>query len=114
GKTWQPMCKGMRAEYMPPDQAYDPDVQDPHRMVQCPNQPDKLWVQHHNGVFRSTDSSASWSEFENARPSVFGFAVTVHPTDGDCAWFVPAVKDEKRVPVDNKLVVSRTRDGGRS
>jgi len=27
---------------------------------------------------------------------------------------VPAVKDECRVPVDAKLVVARTRDGGRS
>jgi hypothetical protein len=27
---------------------------------------------------------------------------------------VPAVKDEKRVPVDAKLAVTRTRDGGRS
>ncbi|MCZ3114687.1 hypothetical protein NYZ21_19830, partial [Acinetobacter baumannii] len=30
------------------------------------------------------------------------------------AWFAPAAKDECRVPVDGRLVVSRTRDGGRS
>ncbi len=30
------------------------------------------------------------------------------------AWFVPAVKDECRVPVDNRLVVTRTADGGAS
>jgi photosystem II stability/assembly factor-like uncharacterized protein len=46
--------------------------------------------------------------------SSFGFAVAVHPQDADTAWFVPAVKDEKRVPVDGALVVNRTRDGGRS
>ena len=34
--------------------------------------------------------------------------------DPETAWFVPAVKDECRVPVDGKLVVARTRDGGRS
>ncbi len=38
----------------------------------------------------------------------------MHPTDADTAWFVPAVKDECRVPVDAKLVVARTRDGGQS
>src|SRR5262249_34435559 len=32
----------------------------------------------------------------------------------DTAWLVPAVKDEKRVPVGGKVVVSRTRDGGRT
>jgi len=40
--------------------------------------------------------------------------VAVHPRDPDTAWFVPAVKDELRVPVDGKLVVTRTRDGGKS
>jgi hypothetical protein len=30
------------------------------------------------------------------------------------AWFVPATKDERRIPVDGKVVVARTRDGGKS
>jgi hypothetical protein len=47
-------------------------------------------------------------------PSKFGFAVAAHPRDPDTAWFVPAIKDERRVPVDGKVVVARTRDGGRS
>jgi photosystem II stability/assembly factor-like uncharacterized protein len=38
----------------------------------------------------------------------------VHPQDPDTAWFVPAVKDQKRIPVDGKLVMARTRDGGKS
>jgi len=40
--------------------------------------------------------------------------VAVHPHDGDTAWFVPAVKDEHRIPADGRVVVTRTRDGGRS
>ena len=38
----------------------------------------------------------------------------MHPTDPDTAWFIPATKDEKRYPVDARLVVTRTRDGGRN
>jgi len=34
--------------------------------------------------------------------------------DPDTAWFVPAIKDVRRIPVDGKVVVARTRDGGRS
>ena len=49
-----------------------------------------------------------------AKPSSFGFGVVVHPKDPDTAWFVPGIKDEKRYPVDGKLVVTRTRDGGKS
>jgi hypothetical protein len=48
------------------------------------------------------------------QPSVFGFAVAVHPNDPQTAWTVPAIKDEKRIPVDGKVVVARTRDGGQN
>jgi photosystem II stability/assembly factor-like uncharacterized protein len=38
--------------------------------------------------------------------------VAAHPRDSDTAWFIPAVKDEKRYPADGRVVVNRTRDGG--
>ncbi len=114
GATWRQTAHGMRADYLPPEEALQPDTQDPHRIAQCPAQPDKLWAQHHNGIFKSTDSGTSWTEVEQAGPSTFGFAVAVHPDDGDTAWFVPGVKDETRVPVDGQLVVTRTTDGGQS
>lgn len=114
GTNWSSRAQGMRAAYMPPERAYDPNIQDPHRLVACPAQPDHLWVQHHNGIFRSVDAGLHWQEIETAKPSAFGFAVAVHPQQPDTAWFVPAVKDECRVPVDQQLVVMRTRDGGKS
>lgn len=113
GDTWA-VGTGMHADYMPPDQRTNPVAQDPHVMRQCPAAPDRLWIQHHNGVFKSADGARTWAYVPNAAPSGFGFAVAVHPTDPDTAWFVPATKDERRVPVDGKLVVSRTRDGGTS
>ena len=61
-----------------------------------------------------TDGAASFQEIKAITPSKFGFAVAVHPKNRDTAWFVPAVKDECRVPVDAKLVVARTRDAGQS
>lgn len=114
GETWACTAEGMRAAYMPPDQSNEPGIQDPHCMVQCPSSPDVLWVQHHNGVFRSVDGAKSWTEIENVVPSTFGFAVAVHPDDGDTAWTVPAIKDELRIPVDGKVVVARTHDGGKT
>lgn len=114
GQTWCLEGKGLRAEYMPPEMAMDQDGQDPHRLVQCKAEPDKMWIQHHNGIFKSTDGGKNWDEIKEAGPATFGFAVAVHPNDGDTAWFIPGVKDEIRVPVDGKLVVTRTRDGGQS
>lgn len=113
GESWSCRANGMRAAYMPPERARDPNIQDPHRMVQCPAAPEVLWAQHHNGIFRSVDGAASWNELEDVKPSAFGFAVAVHPRDPATAWFVPAVKDECRVPPGGRLVVTRARDGGR-
>ena len=114
GDSWSCQATGMRAEFMPPDRASDPNIQDPHRVVCCPAAPDVFWAQHHNGIFLSRNDCESWSEIKDVQPSGFGFAVAVHPHDPDVAWFVPAVKDECRIPVDGRLVVTRTRDGGQT
>ena len=115
GENWTQNAHGMRYDFIPEEQgASDPDSQDPHRMVQCPANPDRFWVQHHCSIYRSDNGSESWDEIENVAPSGFGFAVAVHPEDADTAWFVPAKKDEQRYPVDGKFVITRTRDGGQS
>jgi hypothetical protein len=113
GASWTSQAKGMRAAYMPPELADKENAQDPHRVVRSPTRPDRLWTQHHNGIWRSDDNAASWQEVE-APISSFGFAVAVHPQEPDTAWFVPAQKDERRIPVNAQMVVNRTRDGGRS
>jgi hypothetical protein len=114
GASWEIRATGMFAEFMPPERRGDPYIQDPHRVVACPARPEVLWTQHHNGVFRSVDGGVSWTHVAAAAPSGFGFAVAVHPRDPGTAWFVPARKDEMRVPVDAQVVVSRTRDGGKT
>lgn len=114
GQAWSISARGMRAEYMPPEQAFDENAQDPHRIVRCEAAPHALWCQHHNGIFRSVDEGATWTEVTTAPVSAFGFAVAVHPRDPDTAWFVPAVKDERRVPAGLAMCVQRTRDGGRT
>lgn len=114
GASWTNPGTGMRAEYVPPEMTFHPIAQDIHALAQCRTDPDRLWVQHHNGIFRSDDGGASWSEIKEAGPSTFGFPVVVHPENADTAWFVPAIKDEKRYPAGGALVVTRTRDAGRS
>ncbi len=114
GATWRIINQGMHADYMPPERCGDPVAQDIHMLARSAADPKTLWCQHHNGVFRSTDAGARWDEVTAIRPSKFGFAVVVHPRDPDTAWFVPAIKDERRIPVDARLVVARTRDGGQN
>jgi hypothetical protein len=114
GETFRLSAKGIYSSFMPPERRDDEAIQDVHRIAQCAASPNVLWCQHHGGVFRSTDSGASWQEITTATPSRFGFAVAAHPKDPDVAWLVPAQKDETRVPVDAKVVVTRTRDGGKT
>jgi len=113
GATWTQRGAGLVATYAPPESAHDPVIQDPHRVARCAAAPDVMWMQHHNGIFRSTDAGANWSRL--ALPGDdFGFAVAAHPSDPATAWFVPAIKDELRIPRDGALAVTRTRDGGRT
>ncbi len=114
GASWRIINQGMYNEYMPPERRADPIVQDVHMLARCAAQPEVMWCQHHNGVFRSEDAGHSWQEITAILPSKFGFAVAAHPHDPDTAWFVPAIKDERRIPVDGKVVVARTCDGGHS
>lgn len=114
GATWANIGEGIRSDYAPPEHAYDPGSQDAHRIAWSAADPDTIWMQHHNGIFHSTDGGRKWREIDNANPSVFGFTVAMHPQDPQTAWFVPGVKDEFRVACDEALCVMRTRDGGKT
>jgi photosystem II stability/assembly factor-like uncharacterized protein len=114
GATWAQRGEGMRADHVPPESTNDPIAQDVHCLVQCAAKPTRMWVQHHNGIFISDDAGRNFREIKDVQPSVFGFAVAVHPRDADTAWFVPEIKDEKRIPEGGKVVVTRTRDGGKT
>ena len=110
GATWDLRGKGLYAAYMPEEKKHDLVSQDVHRIARCG---EVIWLQHHNGAFRSTDFGRTFTELD-VPPSSFGFAVAAHPRDPLTAWFVPAIKDELRIPVGAALCVSRTRDGGKS
>jgi photosystem II stability/assembly factor-like uncharacterized protein len=114
GQRWALAAKGMKADFMPPEQADSENIQDPHRIVRSPAAPELLWCQHHGGIWKSQNNAASWQRVENVPVSDFGFAVAAHPTQADTAWFAPAAADQQRVPKGGALVVNRTRDGGKS
>jgi photosystem II stability/assembly factor-like uncharacterized protein len=113
GESWKQSAHGMRFDQGPAEEAGNPDTQDPHMMVQCKADPTKFWVQHHCGIWKSVNDGVTWTEVK-AKPSSFGFGVVVHPKDPNTAWFVPGIKDEKRIPVGGKLVVTKTEDGGKT
>jgi hypothetical protein len=115
GASWRNTSDGMDAGgYMPPERRYDGNIQDVHRLDACAAEPDVLWAQNHCGMYRSTDAGLHWATIAPPAPSGFGFAVAAHPADPQRAWFAPAHSDAQRMPVDGMLVVTETRDGGKS
>ena len=112
GDSWALTASGMKADYLPADSADDGNTQDPHCLVQCAAQPEVLWVQHHCGIYRSVNGGKLWTAIAAPTPSGFGFAVAVDPQNPQRAWFVPALADICRIPVDGRMVVNRTDDGG--
>jgi photosystem II stability/assembly factor-like uncharacterized protein len=114
GGTWANTSAGMVADFMPPERREDPNIQDAHRIDQCATNPDVLWCQHHGGIFRSSDGGQRWNAIANPQPSGFGFAVAAHPLDPQRAWFVPAHSDAQRMAPEGRMVVTQTKDGGRS
>ena len=68
GTSWSLTAQGMKADYLPAESADDGNTQDPHALVQCRAQPDALWVQHHCGIYRSTDGGALWQPITAPAP----------------------------------------------
>ncbi len=114
GETWENIGQGMVAPYTPPEYAHDPGSQDVHRLVRCRAEPDRMWLQHHDGIYRSDDGGRQWRRIQPVSPGDFGFPVVVDDTHPDRAWFVPAIKDEHRVPPNGQMAVNRTDDGGQT
>lgn len=114
GATWSNTSEGMEATYMPPERSRDGNIQDVHRLHACRADPDVIWAQHHCGMYRTADGGKYWQRIDAPAPSAFGFAVAAHPRDPLRAWFVPAHSDAQRMPVDGRMVVNETRDGGRT
>jgi photosystem II stability/assembly factor-like uncharacterized protein len=110
GKTWKPINRGLRSEYIP-----DPHAEVGHcvhRLALHPTRPNVLFMQKHWDVMRSDDGGDSWHEISGNLPSDFGFVVDVHAHEPETVYVVPIKSDSEHYPPDGKLRVYRNRGGG--
>ena len=114
GKNWQPRNKGIRAKFMPPDQQFPEFGQCVHKVVSHPSNPDRMFLQHHWGIYRSDDAGDSWNDIGNGVPSDFGFALEIDPHDPNTIFVIPIESDEFRCTPEAKLRVFRSRNAGES
>ncbi|HZI85950.1 MAG TPA: hypothetical protein VFD48_03895 [Pyrinomonadaceae bacterium] len=114
GKTWEVRNKGVRAQFLPPDQWYPEFGQCVHKIVSHPSNPKRLFLQNHWGLYRSDDGGDSWQDIANGVPSDFGFALEVDHHNPDTAYIIPLESDEFRCTPEAKLRVYRTQNAGKS
>jgi photosystem II stability/assembly factor-like uncharacterized protein len=75
--------------------------------------PGLIYMQNHQGVYRSRDGGGVWEEITEGLPSTFGFPVAAHPRDPGTLWVFPLNGDSAgRYPPDASAAVWRSRDGG--
>ena len=114
GKNWQPRNKGIQAKFLPPDQQFPEWGQCVHKVVMHPSNPDRMFLQHHWGIYRSDDAGDTWNDIGKGVPSDFGFAMEMDPHNADTVYIIPIESDEFRCTPEAKLRVYRTRDAGGS
>ena len=117
GNGWQPLNKGVRADFLPdpfPEYGHDP-----HCVRQAPGHPDRLYQQNHCGIYRIDRPNDAWQDIGAGMPRIagaIGFPLVVHPRDPDTLWVFPmdGTTVWPRTAPGGKPAAYRSRDGGRT
>ena len=87
GKTWKPINRGLRSQYIP-----DPNAEVGHcvhHIAMNPSRPGVLFMQKHWDVMRSDDAGDNWKEISGNLPTDFGFVIDVHAHEPETVYVVP-------------------------
>jgi photosystem II stability/assembly factor-like uncharacterized protein len=110
GKTWQPINRGLKSEYIPNPEAEVGHCV--HHIAMHKSRPNVLFMQKHWDVMRSDNAGDLWHEVSGNLPTDFGFAIDVHAHEPDTIYVVPIKSDSEHFPLDGKLQVFRSKSGG--
>src|SRR6516225_59075 len=110
GKTWKPINKGLRSQYIPDQNAEVGHCV--HHIAMNAKRPGTLFMQKHWDVMRSDDAGDSWHEVSGNLPTDFGFTIDVHAHEPETIYVVPIKSDGEHFPPEGKLRVYRSRTGG--
>ena len=110
GKTWKPINRGLRSQYIPDQDAEVGHCV--HHIAMNPSRPGVLFMQKHWDVMRSDNAGDSWHEVSGNLPTDFGFAIDVHAHEPETIYVVPIKSDSEHYVHEGKLRVYRSRTGG--
>ena len=110
GKTWKPINKGLRSQYIP-----DPEAEVGHcvhHVAMHKSRPNVLFMQKHWDVMRSDNAGDNWHEVSGNLPTDFGFVIDVHAHEPETVFVVPIKSDSEHFVPEGKLRVFRSKTGG--
>lgn len=110
GTSWERRIQGLPR--WPEEAGDDEQVQCVHNVHRCAAEPETLYLQFHNGVFRSDDAALSWQSIGAGLPSDFGLPMAIDATNPDRAFVIPLVSEMDRVTVGGRVRVYGTADRG--
>ena len=111
GSSWRAANAGIVATFLPgnPSPEFGQCV---HKVARDAGNPERLYLQHHDGIYRSDDGGGAWVPMRSIGGVDFGFPVVAHPTRPDTAYVVPLQGAEYRCTPDGRCIVWRTGDAG--
>lgn len=114
--SWRPMNKGLVSEFLE-----DPTAEvghDPHSTRMNAQDPDRLYVQSHFGVYTMDRKQGVWVRIGDKLPkgiSDHGFPIVTHPRDPKTAWIFPnEAFPYARVPHEGKPAAFVTHNAGKT
>jgi photosystem II stability/assembly factor-like uncharacterized protein len=110
GKTWKPINRGLRSQYIPDQDAEIGHCV--HHIAMNPKRPGVLFMQKHWDVMRSDDAGDNWKEVSGNLPTDFGFVIDIHAHEPETIYVVPIKSDSEHYVHEGKLRVYRSRSGG--
>ena len=113
GETWQASNAGIVAGFLP-DAPVPEFGQCVHKVARDSGDPERLYLQHHGGIYRSDDGGGSWTPMTGIAGMDFGFPVVAHPTRPGTAYLLPLESDGYRCTPEGRCTVWRTTDSGES
>lgn len=110
GASWNASNTGVKVIFAP--DPWPEFGQCVHKVARDAGNPDRLFMQNHNGVYRSDDDGRQWNSIADGLPTDFGFAMVAHPSRPNTAYNWPIIDGGERVPPDHACRVFRTDDAG--
>jgi len=88
GSSWRASNRGIVVGFVPDGEALE-FGQCVHKVTRDAGDPERLYLQHHGGIYRSDDGGGAWTAMTGIAGMDFGFPVVAHPTQPSRRWPAP-------------------------